>query len=148
MPITQFFSEGSQMPLASFAITSCASAKPDDINWTDAEMLVNSFKLFSAGMGIANPLSFVLEKTAIEQLFAQDASIGGVKIYLAFCNTDNSIRAIGVAAQLNPNNNEYDDYNIPATLLGTDIATLPFIANTRPCPPQCGTKNVLNQPLL
>lgn len=153
MPIKQFFSNTGGIKILNNGETedlTCATTKNDEIDWSDAEILTNSFKQFALDKGLGENLSFILQETEINLLLdqLQPNANKAVRIYLAYCNTDKTIRAFGVAAALN-NNGEYDDFNVPQRMLGTatTLQTEVRIANTRPCPPQCGKTNVLNQRL-
>ncbi len=151
MPINQFFSNGEILRssgVGPLTALTCGSVQPDPIDWSDAEVLSNSFKQFATDRGLGESLSFVLSKSSIDKLFAQaPGQLDGVKIYLGYCNKDKTIRAFTVAAKLNTGTNEYDDFQIPVTMAGTSVAGLPLIENVRPCPPQCGVTNVLNRQL-
>ncbi len=152
MPIKQFFSNENGNKIISsdgggFTELTCADIVKDSIDWDDADLYVNSFKQFAADHGMGDSLSFVLSQESINNLLSQSGT-DGVRIYLAYCNTDKTIRAIAVAATYNAATKEYDDYAIPVTsMIGTVKANLPIIENTRPCPTQCGITNVLNRHL-
>lgn len=140
MPLKQFFT-GSKLQDANL----CRSLTIDDIDWTDADVLVNQFQQFAKNIGLGIELGYVLDKVTINNLLGQDGkSFDGIKIYLAYSNIDKTIRLVPVACQYDAVNNDYNDYNIPL-VKPVDISTLPKIGNLRPCPPQCGTKNFLNQ---
>lgn len=151
MPITQFFSNGTiqkSSGVGPLAVLTCSTIQPDSIDWTDAEVIANSFKQFAIDKGLGESLSFVLSKDSIDRLFNQlPGQLDGVKIYLGYSNKDKTIRAFTVAAKLNTTTTEYDDFQIPVTMAGTTLANLPLIENIRPCPPQCGITNVLNRSL-
>ena len=148
MPIEQFFSREDGITSNVDGTLQCNNVVPDKIDWTDAEIMVNAFKQVSTDIELGETLSFILEEASIARLFAQrPASTPGkaVKLYLAYCNKDATVRAIAIAASLNPAG-VYDDYNIPQTMAGSPLPTT-IIENLRPCPPQCGKVNVLNKPL-
>ncbi|MEP7163889.1 MAG: hypothetical protein ABI741_04295 [Ferruginibacter sp.] len=152
MPIEQFFSKKDGITVntgGGFTSLQCGGVVPDKIDWTDAEIVVNTFKQFSSDIQLGEILSFVLEEGSVTRLFQQfpaGTNDKAVRIYLAYCNTDKTIRAIAVAASKN-STGVYDDFNIPQLMAGTVLPTLPIIENLRPCPPQCGKVNVLNRPL-
>jgi hypothetical protein len=152
MPIKQFFSKEGGNKIQStdgsgFVDLSCSDIVKDAIDWNDADLYVNSFKQFAADHNMGDSLSFVLSQESINNLFTQSGT-DGIRIYLAYCNTDRTIRAIAVAAKYNTTSKEYDDYGIPEiSLLDSAKANLPIIENTRPCPTQCGKTNVLNRRL-
>jgi hypothetical protein len=159
MPIKQFFpkNEGILVPTNKLQMFStnnplvqgnCNDVTEDDITWDDAEVFTNSFKQFSSDCELGETLSYVLSKTSIDKLLKQDNSLDGVRVYLAYSNKDKTIRAFAIAAKLNPATLEYDDYQIPVQMFGRNASlAMPEIANTRPCPTQCGITNILNRPL-
>lgn len=157
MPITQFFFKDQQLgsPIKRVVLSTgtsdeltCAKIGPDNITWDDADIYVNSFKQFAHDCELGDSLSFVLSKESIENLFSQSGT-DGVRLYLAYCNTDKTIRAFAVAATLNPATKEYDDYNMPPSFMAAGVSrqAMPFLENTRPCPTQCGKTNILNRKL-
>lgn len=152
MPIKQFFfkdgrKKNSSTEEGNFIELNCSEIEKDSINWDDAYLYANSFKQFAKDYGMGDSLSFVLSKESIDNLFTQGGT-NGIRIYLAYCNTDNTVRTFAVAATLNTETKEYDDYKVPeSTVIGVSRSNLPIIENLRPCPTQCGKSNVLNKTL-
>ncbi len=152
MPIKQFFFKDGRNKIAStedggFIELGCGEINKDSIDWDDAYLYANSFKQFAKDYDMGDSLSFVLSKESIDHLFTQ-AGTDGIRIYLAYCNTDNTVRTFAVAATYNTATKEYDDFGIPeSSMIGTSRSSLPIIENLRPCPTQCGKKNVLNKTL-
>jgi cytolysin (calcineurin-like family phosphatase) len=152
MPIKQFFSKegGNKIQSTddgSFIDLECGDIVKDSIDWDDAGLYVNSFKQFAADHDMGDSLSFLLSQESINKLFTQNGT-NGIRIYLAYCNTDKTIRAFAVAATYDPSSKQYDDFGIPeVSLFDTAKNSMPLLENTRPCPTQCGKRNVLNRRL-
>lgn len=150
MPIKQLFINGEinlvpDISTSSLAPARCQDVKEDEITWDDAETYVNDFKaLLKTDTNHGDFLSFSLSQSNIQKLFDQNSNLNAIKIYLGYNTVDKTIRAFAVAGTLN-GNNECDDWKLEENI--DSEAKRTKIANTRPCPHQCGKRNFLNKPL-
>ncbi|WP_276372924.1 hypothetical protein [Chryseolinea sp. H1M3-3] len=141
MPLNQFFTEDKlqQNDL-------CQTITQDNIDWSDADVLINAFKQFMRDKSLGVNLGYVLNRNDLNALLNQDGQELHLKIYLAYSAIDKTFRLVPIACELNPDTQDYDDYRIPTTK-PADTSSLPRIDNPRPCPPRCGRTNFLNEEL-
>lgn len=148
MPINQLFINGEIKVLNSdktFVASNCTDIEKDKIDWDDAESLVKSYKTLLTKLHLGDFLAFALTQTSLNNLLGQAEGLDAIKIYLAFSEADNTIRAFAIASKLNTSTGEFDDYKIPLNKSDIALSELPNIANVRPCPHQCGVANFLNK---
>lgn len=95
-------------------------------------------------IGTANALGFLITKQTIQEIFEQDSSISGLRIYLGIKKGDEAFEHIACITGTVPDGvtGEQDDFNVPKH--GEPLPTGLVIGGARPCPVNCGRANQLN----
>lgn len=115
--------------------------------WEEASDQCQLYREFMSSSPIPPDLrvnAYLLKKEDIDELLSQGGGLDGVRIYIGhelFGANGYAVRLFSVACKKN-DEGKYDDWNIPADPKVFDGNAI--LGESRPCPRECGSRNILN----